>query len=175
MTLNPAYCVPDDNVVRAAMLMKQYDVGSIPVVKDRGGMELVGIVTDRDLVLRVVAEQRDYYQTHISDVMTADLVTCYMDDDSDDVLNAMAKRQLRRIPVVDKQERLVGIISQADVARQTRPQELAESIRAISEPNPLHPTGLNRTHVGLMVAGGVGLGASLWYLLNNPSHAEQEY
>src|SRR5205807_6940659 len=100
-----------------AILMKNHNIGSVPVVSDRSQMKEAGIVTDRDLTLRVVAEQRDYYRTKVSDIMSQDLVTCRASDDYDEVIAAMKKRQIRRVPVVDDDGRLVGIIAQADVAR----------------------------------------------------------
>lgn len=166
MTPNPVSCVPEDNIVRAAMLMKQHDVGSIPVVSDRETMRLTGIVTDRDIALRVVAEQRDYYNTRVSDMMSEDMVTCREDDDYDDVVKAMRKKQIRRIPVVDHNERLLGIIAQADVARTGESQSVSRALAAISEPAS-DGAGLagGITKTGMLVAGGLGLGAGLLYLL----------
>lgn len=165
MTSDPPFCVPEDNVVCAAMLMKQHDVGSIPVVADRISMKLTGIVTDRDLVLRVVAEQRDYYSTRVAEVVSEDLVTCRESDDSDKVLAAMEKRQVGRIPVVDSNERLLGIISQAPVAPSTQSRDVASAVGAISEPESMADGGSGFTKAGLMVAGGLGLGAGLLYLI----------
>src|SRR5207237_6075493 len=108
MTSDPACCVLDDSVVTAALLMKNHNIGSVPVVSDRSGMKVAGIVTDRDLTLRVVAEQRDYYRTTVSDIMSKDPVTCRASDDYDDVIAAMKKRQIRRVPVVGAGGRLVG-------------------------------------------------------------------
>src|SRR5579871_2528045 len=135
MTPDPAFCVPTDNVVTAAMLMKSQDVGSIPIVSDRVDRRLTGIVTDRDIALRVVAEQREYYQCPIKDVMSGEPVACRADDDYQDALNAMAKYQIRRIPVVDDQHRLIGIIAQADVVRDApRSKETVQAISEISRP-----------------------------------------
>jgi CBS domain-containing protein len=168
MTSDPACCVLDDSVVTAAMLMKTHNIGSVPVVSDRNNTQLVGILTDRDLTLRVVAEQRDYYRTKVSDVMSKDLVTCRASDDYDEVIAAMANRQIRRVPVVDNDGRLVGIISQADVARSADPREVAEVVEQISEPASTHEaegSGL-ATSTLMMIAGGLGLGAGLVYLID---------
>src|ERR1700681_4509480 len=81
MTSDPACCVPRDTVVTAAMIMKNHNVGSVPVVLDRELMRVVGMITDRDITLRVVADQRDYYNTHVEDVMSKDVVMCRVDDD----------------------------------------------------------------------------------------------
>jgi CBS domain-containing protein len=85
-------------------------------VQDREAKKLTGIVTDRDLAIKIVAEARDPKTTAIEDVMSEGLVTCRENDDVQSVLELMQDNQLRRIPVVDKQDHLVGIIAQADVA-----------------------------------------------------------
>lgn len=171
MTSDPAYCVPEDNVVRAAMLMKQHNVGSVPVVSNRGDMKLQGIVTDRDLTLRVLAEQRDYYNTTISEIMSSDLITCRQSDDYEAVVKAMAKQQIRRVPVVDSQERLVGIISQADLALTAGKSDVAQTVKEISEPASVHAAsgGPGVATTALLIAGGLGLGASILYLLDAKS------
>src|SRR5579884_921406 len=107
MTPNPACCQSDDTVVTAAMMMKSGNYGAVPVVSDRNEMRVVGIVTDRDLSMKVIAEQRDMYRTTVGEVMSGDLVTCKLDDDYDDVLKAMRRYQIRRLPVVDSNNRLV--------------------------------------------------------------------
>jgi CBS domain-containing protein len=95
---------------------------------------LVGIVTDRDLALKVVGEGRDPKTTKVDDVMTRKLVTCHADDNVENAMKAMAQYQLRRIPVVDENMKLVGIISQADVAtRVDEPERTAEVVRDISQ------------------------------------------
>src|SRR3954471_8382582 len=116
MTTNPECCLPTDPVMRAAQIMKSEDVGPVPVVQDRDEKKLTGIVTDRDLALKVVAEARDAKTTTVEDVMSEGLVTCRENDDVRSVLALMEENQLRRIPVVDKKDCLKGIIAQADVA-----------------------------------------------------------
>ena len=116
MTRNPEYCLPSDPVVKAAQLMKSEDVGPIPIVDDKDGKKLAGIVTDRDLAIKVVAEARDPKTTPLKQVMTSDVVTCKEDDDVEKALKLMQDHQVRRIPVVDGGEHLLGIIAQADVA-----------------------------------------------------------
>jgi CBS domain-containing protein len=116
MTKNPFCCLPDDMVIKAALLMKSKEIGAIPVIESEETNKLVGIVTDRDLALEVVAEGRDPQTTKVGDVMSGKVVTCRADEDVRKALDGMSKHQLRRIPVVDKNNRLVGIIAQADVA-----------------------------------------------------------
>lgn len=116
MTKDPECCLPSDSVMKAAQLMKSEDVGPIPIVDDKDGKKLTGIVTDRDLAIKVVAEARDPKTTSIEEVMSEGLVTCRENDDVQTVLKLMQDNQIRRIPVVDKKDQLVGIIAQADVA-----------------------------------------------------------
>src|SRR2546425_6202801 len=116
MTKNPEFCLPGDPVFKAAQLMKSEDVDPIPIVQDKQTKKLTGIVTDRDLVLKVVAEARDPKSTPVEAVMTDDVVTCKENDDLDKAIRLMQDYQIRRIPVVDKNDHLLGIIAQADVA-----------------------------------------------------------
>jgi CBS domain-containing protein len=133
MTRHPICCLPEDNVVRVAQLMKHKDIGSVPVVQNELSKRLVGMVTDRDLALKVVAVGLDPKTVIVEDVLTRGVVTCHADDDLDMALEAMSLHQLRRIPVVDHENRVVGIISQADVAtRVNQPEKTAEVVKEIS-------------------------------------------
>lgn len=114
--------------------MKMEDVGSVPVIDQERTRILIGIVTDRDLAIHVVAEGLDPRSTRIEEVMTRDPVRCKVDEDVDEALDAMKDYQIRRIPVVDEQNRIVGIISQADVATRLKDSdETAEVVEEISE------------------------------------------
>src|SRR5579884_834094 len=118
----------------AAQLMRDHNVGVIPVVDDHSA-RLQGLVTDRDLVLRVVAENRSADTTQVRQVMTSAVVTCRPYQSIDDAIAAMERHQIRRIPVVDDGGRLVGIISQGDIAARMRePATTAEVIAEISRP-----------------------------------------
>jgi CBS domain-containing protein len=131
MTNDPVSCAPGDVVEKAANLMRQNDVGPVPVVDDD---KLVGIVTDRDLTLKVLAEGRDPKRTRVQDVMTREVVTCRTDDDVQKALEAMSEHQIRRIPVVDEEDRLVGMIAQADVAtNMTDAKKVAGVVKDISQ------------------------------------------
>ena len=130
MTPNPTVVKPDDNVAQAATLMKQEDCGALPVVANG---KLVGIITDRDIVIRAIAAGKDPRSTKISDVMTADPATIAPDASDDDAEKLMAKSQVRRVPVVEG-GKLVGIIVTAQLARRGNTAELGETIREISEP-----------------------------------------
>ena len=131
MTKNPKTCAPDDTVQQAAQLMKTEDVGPIPIVGTDGKLE--GIITDRDIVLKAVAEGRDPKTTKLADVMTTDMITCAPDGDIEDTLNSMEEHQVRRVLVVEG-NRLVGIISQADIAtRLDVPEKTHEVVEEISK------------------------------------------
>jgi CBS domain-containing protein len=134
MTKNPVCATPDDNVADVARLMKENDIGPVPIVESGASKKLVGIVTDRDLALKVVAEGRDPSTTKVRDVMTKDVVTCRADDEVEDTLQAMSTNQLRRILVVDENDMLVGIIAQADIAtRMNEPEKTGEVVKEISQ------------------------------------------
>ena len=136
MTKNPVCCRPDDMVAKVAKLMQSENIGSIPVIENEQTRKLAGIVTDRDLAMKIVAEGRDAKSTKVEAVMTRQVVTCRAGDDLQKALDAMAEHQLRRIPIVDDDVRIVGIIAQADVAtRVNQPEKTAAVVREISQPN----------------------------------------
>jgi predicted transcriptional regulator len=128
MTANVRSCQPTATVVEAAKLMASEDVGPIPIVE---GDRLVGLVTDRDIVVRVVAEGRDPNSTTVGDVASRDLITATPEDDLDDVTSLLAQHQVRRIPVVEG-DRLVGIVAQADIARLGKDKKTGEVVEEIS-------------------------------------------
>jgi CBS domain-containing protein len=128
MTSNPTTCEPQASVVDAAKVMAQEDVGSIPIVESN---RLVGVVTDRDIVIRVVAEGRDPQSVTVGDVASRDLVTVSPDDDLDRALQLMAENQVRRLPIVEG-DKLVGIVAQRDVALQGADRETGQVVEQIS-------------------------------------------
>jgi len=137
MTKNPVYCLPGDGVAKVAQLMKSTDIGSVPIVEDEQSRRLVGIVTDRDLAVKLVAEGRDVKTAKAEEVMTRGVVTCRAEDDLEKALDAMSENQLRRIPVVDDNGKIVGIIAQADVAtRVNRSETTAAMVKEISQSHP---------------------------------------
>ena len=136
MTKNPVCCLPNDMVSKVALLMKSQDIGPVPIIENEQTKKLVGIVTDRDLALKIVAEGRDPKTTKAEDVMTRKVVTCRAEDDVQKALDAMAANKLRRIPVVDNDNGIVGIIAQADVAtRVNQPEKTATVVKGISQSN----------------------------------------
>jgi CBS domain-containing protein len=133
MTDNPVCCLPGDSVSQAARVMRREHVGPVPVISDEQTRELIGIVTDRDLAIKVVAESRDSNKTTVGEVMTNTIIACREDDDMSSAIAAMEEHQIRRIPVIDQGGRIVGIISQADVAtRVHEPKRTAEMVEEIS-------------------------------------------
>jgi CBS domain-containing protein len=139
MTRNPASVTPGTTVRDAAQLMKREDTGIVPVVEENGDRKLVGLITDRDIAIRVVAENRSA-DTRVSEIMsTSRIATCRPNDSVDDVLGAMGREQVRRIPIVDERGSLVGIVSQADVSRKARNEgKVEDTIERISEPSGKH-------------------------------------
>ena len=136
MTKSPVCCLPNDMVVNVAELMNSGNIGSIPVIENEQTKKLIGIVTDRDLALKIVAKGLDAKSTKVEAVMTRKMITCRADDDLLKALDAMAEHQLRRIPVVDADHKIVGIIAQTDVAtRVDQPEKTAEMVKEISQTN----------------------------------------
>jgi CBS domain-containing protein len=133
MTANPRCVTTADSITRAAEIMRDTDVGIVPVVEDSGSMRLAGVVTDRDIAVRIVAEGRGN-DVNVREVMSSGLATVRPDDDLDRVTELMKSEQVRRIPVVDG-DRLVGIIAQADVAREGRDKKTGDVVEHISEPS----------------------------------------
>ena len=130
MTSNPRTVEADRPVAEAARLMKQEDVGIVPVVE---GDRLIGAVTDRDIVLRVVADGKDPQTTTVREIASTDLVTAHPQQDLSEALKLMAHHQIRRLPVVEEDGKLVGVLAQADVARVADEQQTGELVEEISE------------------------------------------
>jgi CBS domain-containing protein len=128
MTRDVRACEPNATVADAAKVMAQEDVGPVPIVEDG---RLIGIVTDRDIVVRVVAEGRDPNATTVSEIASTKLVTVSPDDELDEALKLLAERQIRRLPVVEG-DRLVGIVAQADIARLGKDKTTGEVVEEIS-------------------------------------------
>jgi len=134
MTEHPVCCLPGDTVDQAAQLMKGDDVGSIPVVADQKTKRLLGIITNRDLAIKVVAQARQISAVTVEEVMTHSPVRCHADDDLHEAIDAMEMHQVRRIPVVDDNNRIIGIIAQADIATRVRePETTAGVVEEISK------------------------------------------
>ena len=135
MTDSPRCVTTETSVSDAAVLMESEDVGSLPILD---GDQLAGVVTDRDIVIRAIAKGKDPRGMAVRDVASRELVTVQADDDLMDALQLMATRQVRRLPVVDENNRLVGILSQADVAVSAKEKSVGEMVEEISK-SPVGP------------------------------------
>ena len=131
MTADPRSIGKSVSVVEAARLMREQDIGSLPITDDE---QLVGMITDRDITMRVVAEAADPNATSVEDVYSRDLISVEPDKDLDVALRLMARHQVRRLPVVEN-GRLVGIVAQADIALRENEKKTGELVEAISEPS----------------------------------------
>jgi CBS domain-containing protein len=122
---------PQDTIQDVARKMREIDAGVIPVCD---GDKVQGMVTDRDIVVRAVSEARSF-ETPVSEVMTADVEYCYEDDDIAQAADKMAELQVRRLVVLDHDQRLVGIVSLGDIAQQGKDKTTGQALEEISEPN----------------------------------------
>ena len=130
MTKNPCSIDADKPVAYAAKMMRDEDVGLAPIVE---GQRLIGTLTDRDIAIRVVAEGKDPQTTTVREVATTSVVTVDPDQDLDEALRLMAKNQVRRLPVVEEDGKLAGVVAQADVARHASEQQTGELVEEISK------------------------------------------
>ena len=136
MTAEPACCTPDDSVQRAAELMKSCDCGCVPVVENSESSRLVGVVTDRDLAVRALSQGKGA-ETLVREVMSTEVSCCHPDDDVSRVEDIMKTEQVRRVPVVDRAGNCLGMISQADLALNSKAAsdtEVGRVVERISEP-----------------------------------------
>jgi len=135
MTKDPVCCLPSETASRAAQVMDRYNIGAVPVVEDREDKRLLAMITDRDLAIKIIAQGRDPQSVKIEEIMSADIATCSPDDECGRALMLMEERKIRRIPVVTSAGRVVGIISQSDVALRLRDAEnTAELVAEVSRP-----------------------------------------
>lgn len=154
MTDNPETVTPDATLADAAKKMRDLNVGIIPVVDSEQGRRLRGVVTDRDIAVRAVAEGMDVNSTKVSDVMTSGVESCNKNDPVDNVLDVMSREQVRRVPITDREGRLVGIIAEADVltdyaeGNRAREDRVEDTLENVYEPG--------RPRRGGMRAGGRG-------------------
>ena len=130
MTSNPCTIDADKSVAYAAKMMRDEDVGVAPIVE---GDRLVGVLTDRDIAVRVVAEGHDPQTTKVTEVASKELVTIDPQQDLDEALRLMASHQVRRLPVVEEDGRIIGVIAQADIAREVGAKKTGEVVEKISQ------------------------------------------
>jgi CBS domain-containing protein len=140
MTTDPTCCTPEDTIQQAAQLMRDHDCGCIPVVADKQSKRLIGVVTDRDIAIRGMAEGKGP-QTRVKDALSPNPKSCGADDDVETVERIMTGEQVRRVPVVDEQGSCVGMIAQADLAlnhQAASESEVGKVVERISEPALAH-------------------------------------
>ncbi|MES2205929.1 MAG: CBS domain-containing protein [Pseudomonadota bacterium] len=131
---------PDNSLQTAAQLMSELNVGGIPVCD---GDKLIGMVTDRDIAIRGVAYGKDINKTTIKEVMSSDVHWCFDDQQIEEVSEKMSDIQIRRIPVMNRQKKLVGIVSLGDIAAKHSSREAAETLKDISYPaKPATPSSM---------------------------------
>jgi CBS-domain-containing membrane protein len=137
MTKDPTCCTPQTTAQQAARLMREHDCGSLPVCAGDGGADrIIGMVTDRDLALRILADGRSP-ETPVREAMSSQVISCRPDEDLDKVERLMAEHQVRRLPVVDSQGRVIGIVAQADLAlhrKEVGEADFSKVVESISEP-----------------------------------------
>lgn len=134
MTKNPACATPDMPLSKVAKMMVDENVGAIPVVENKDSNKVIGVVTDRDITIRAVAEEKNPLMMKAVDVMSKDVITVKVDDDVEDVARLMEKNQVRRVPVVDERGGVVGIVAQADIALKASEETTANVVQSVSEP-----------------------------------------
>jgi CBS domain-containing protein len=134
MTKNPQCCVPSDDAPKAASIMRDQDAGIVPVIDNEQNLALVGVVTDRDLCMNVVAESRDPRSVAVDACMTRPVVTCSPNDSVAKVTELMKENQIRRVPVVDEHDRLQGIVAMADLVSRgdLKTGETHETLKRVS-------------------------------------------
>jgi CBS domain-containing protein len=129
MTTNPRTIEPSTPIIEAARIMRDEDIGSLPITE---GNQLFGTITDRDITIRAIAEGRDPQGTTVQEVASRDLITVDPQQGLDEALRLMAKHQVRRLPVVEEDGKLVGIVAQADVAQVGDDARTGETVQQIS-------------------------------------------
>ena len=134
MTRDVVLVAPSETICDAAKKMAECDAGALPVGE---GDRLIGVITDRDIAIRAVAENKPP-DTPVREVMTQQVLYCFEDESVEHVAENMGEQQIRRLPVMDRDKRLVGIVSIADLSRKTRPNTAGKAVAAISQPGGEH-------------------------------------
>jgi len=135
MTREVETVTPDTTLQEAAKLMARVDAGALPILEND---RLSGIITDRDIAVRAVGEGRDPATTKVRDIMSAQVRHVAEDDNVEEVADLMAELQVRRLPVVNSERRVVGIVSLGDIAREKKPRTAGEALQGISRPGGQH-------------------------------------
>jgi len=136
MTREVRVCTPGQSIREVAKIMEEIDAGSMPVGEND---RLIGMITDRDIAIRAVGAGKGP-DTPVREIMSAEVLYCYDDEDIDHVAENMADNQVRRLPVVNREKRLVGIISIGDVAQREDDETAGEAVKGVSKPGGAHKT-----------------------------------
>lgn len=134
MTSEPTCCTPDTSLVEVAQMMVECDCGEIPVVDSQADRRPVGVITDRDIVIRTIADNINPLDRKASDCMSKPVVTVTADSDLSECCDLMESNKIRRIPVIDAEGRLIGIVAQADIALSAGRRATAELVKDVSQP-----------------------------------------
>jgi CBS domain-containing protein len=134
MSTDVAWCTADSPLAEAARLMREHDCGAIPVVDDGVMRRPVGVITDRDIAVRVVAEGRNTSDVKVRDCMSTPVATAHRSTTLGQVMQTMEDAKLRRMVIVDDDGRVCGMVAQADLAREAPRQQVGEVVREVSEP-----------------------------------------
>jgi len=136
MTQNVHVVPPETSLRHAAQKMKVWDLGALPVCQND---KLVGVITDRDIAVRAVAEGKDAESFSVGEAMSSDLIFCYDDEEIEHAAALMEQRQIRRLPVLDRDKHLVGMVSLGDLSTRQRDEKLTgEVLEQVSQPNQPH-------------------------------------
>ena len=146
MTKKPVCCWPSSSTLSAALLMQESDTGFLPVVQDPFTPTLVGVVTDRDLCLHVVAADRDPSSTWVDGCMTRDPICCFERDEVSFALDLMKTHQIRRVPVVNEKHEVIGVVSFSDLAHKSgiEANAIVVALQGICEAAPVPKQGTRR-------------------------------
>jgi CBS domain-containing protein len=139
MTTEVVVARPDQSIAEAARMMAECDAGALPVGEDD---RLVGMITDRDIAIRAIAKDLGP-ATRVRDVMSKEVLYCFVDEDIEHVAANMGEQQVRRLPVLNREKRLVGIVSLGDLAANSKPRTSGQAIAAISRPGGAHDQSLH--------------------------------
>jgi CBS domain-containing protein len=148
MTKDPSCCVPSDKAPRTARIMRDENVGIVPVIDNEQSRTIVGVVTDRDLCMNIVAEGRDPNTVEVEGCMTTTVVTCSANDSVSKVTELMKENQIRRVLVIDDEGRLQGVVAMADLVGrgEVKTSETHDTLKKVSEPAsaPSKPRGKSK-------------------------------
>ncbi len=134
MTKKPAFATPDMDLNKIAKIMVDYNIGSVPVVENKDSLKVIGVVTDRDIATRAVAQGKNPLQMTAMDVMSTPAYTVSQDDDIEEATRMMVKNMIRRVPVVDDMGEVCGMVAQADIALKTNDHTTGNVVGAVSKP-----------------------------------------